>query len=223
MELTVQELFNQIQKKLIIKLKDNEKICPICKGLRFTYKQEGEHGYINSCTDCYNGKVYECKYCGKLNKTDWCDCEGANNERIKQEQQKELERFNKANKIKYKDYNGKFIWNNRVIDIEEVRDNLYYMIKNKEETPNYLYAIDTEPVFSRIDLEEIVREKCEDGYEDMETYLYFNDTFNEAQKLLDKWIEEQGETLDCYYEDYKIVVLLDDLIEDIKNDIKEGK
>lgn len=230
-ERTTQELFTELTSKLIIKLEDNEILCPTCKGLRFTYRQQGENGYISNCTDCYNGKVYKCKYCGKTNKTDRCECKEAYKERNDifnaKEQAKEKELFEKAKKVKFADYEGKFLLSGS--DFVECSDSVYEWLYDKvidegityEDLPKYLWSTKAESVFS-LDIDDIIQNECESGYEDMYSCLDTNDeNLTKAQEYLNKWCENQGDSLNIYYEDYSIAVLLDDLIEELKRDIEK--
>lgn len=220
MELTTQELMNQLTDKLIIKLEDNEILCPKCKGLRFVLTQRGKESYIESCNDCYNGKHYVCKHCGTSNKTDYCNCDGTKKEKEIEEQKKELERFDKAEKINYKEYGGMFIWNDRAINKEDLEEELYEIIYNGEELPRYIYATRKEYIDVGVDLCDKISDNCLDGYEDMETYLDMkSDKLIQAQELIDEWIKEQGDLLYSYIEDYSRAVLLDEIIEEIRKEV----
>jgi len=226
---TTPELFNELTDRLIIPLEDNEIACPTCKGLRLIYKQKNnKEGDIISCPDCYTGKLYVCKYCGKANKTDHCDCKKAQEERDNEfrikEANKELELFKKAKKINFNDYNGYFILEEDcpVRDSDDVCDWLYDRIKFNEDVPEYLWATQSEPVFT-MDLEDILYDKCEEGYEDMESHLDTNDDdFIAAQEHLDKWYKKQGDSVNIYYEDHNVVVLLNDVIKEVRERIEKG-
>ncbi|MDV3428421.1 MAG: hypothetical protein LIR50_15605 [Bacillota bacterium] len=231
---STQELMNELTNKLIIPLHDNEILCPTCKGLRFVLEQRGKQAYIESCSNCYNGKVYVCKYCGKHNQTNYCNCDKAREERHKEfilkEIKKDLERFKKAKKIKFNDYNGYFFipdYEGRVYDSDEVYDWLYNKIKydklSNEELPTYLWSTSPEPVFN-IDLEDILHDKCEEGYEDMESFLNTDDKdFKLAQKHIDIWYKKQGDAVNTYCEDYNVAILLDDAITEIRYRIRMGE
>lgn len=231
MEKSIQELMGELTDRLIIHIEGNEEICPTCHGLRFIFKQEGDRGYIANCLDCYNGKVYICKFCGKKNKTDYCDCKEARAERDKEfnlrENKKDLERFQKAKKINFNDYNG-FLFipdnNERVYTVDEVYDWLCDRIKydklSDEDLPEFLWGASSEPVFG-VNLEDIIYDKCEEGYEDMDSCLNFNsESFKKAQEYIDKWYKEQGNAVNIYYENYNIAVLLKDVIKEIREKIE---
>jgi hypothetical protein len=225
-ELSTRELMNQLTDKLILDLKENERLCPTCKGLRFILVERGNHSYIENCRDCHTGKVYVCKHCGNTSPTRHCDCEGVENERRLEEKQKELERFNKAEKIKFNDYDGMFIFDEgHVLDKESFYNKIYDLIYYSEKYPTYIYATEKEYVSIGVDLIEEITNRCNDnGYEDMDSYVDFdNDKLTQAQNLIDEWVGEQESVSYVYYEDHRKVVLLDKLIEEIKNKIKTNK
>jgi len=229
--LTTQELMDELSSKLILKSEENEILCPTCNGLQFAYRQQKDNGYIQGCTDCHNGLNYVCKHCGKSNKTDHCECEKAEQERRSAYNNIELEKnqklFSKATKIKFNDYKGKFILENDdfIKDSDDVFQWLYDKIKyeglSDEELPKFLWSTNPEPVFT-LDVEDIILDKCEDGYDDMYSHL---DTCDEdllkAQEYLNKWYDKQGDMVNTYYEDYSIAVLLGDLIKEIREDIEK--
>lgn len=228
---TTQELFDEITDRLILSLKDNEIPCPTCRGLRFIYRQNGSHGCVEGCGDCYNGKQYVCKYCGKSNKTDYCECKDAEKERRIQENkernEEEQKLLKKAKKIKFEDYKGKFILDDSsfVTDADGVWEWLHEKIQYEgvtdEQLPKYLWGTCPEPVFD-LNLCEIIEDKCENGYEDMYSYLNVDDEdLDKAQEHLDKWYEKQGDSVNIYYQDATIAVLLDDLIKEIRKEVRK--
>jgi hypothetical protein len=111
-ELSTRDLFTQLQSKLIIDIKENEIVCPNCKGLRFVLIEKSDKGYIESCQRCYAGKVNICKHCGNDSKLS-CQCGQSRRERdtiyCSAQAQKELDAYNQAEKISFNDYNGKFL------------------------------------------------------------------------------------------------------------------
>lgn len=223
---TMPELMNKLTSRLKIPLDNNEIVCPTCKGLRMVYKQVNEdEGYIEQCRDCYNGKLYVCPYCGKANNTDSCNCEESSKRKElkwKEEQHKKnLQLFEKAKKIKFNDYKGYFIINERVVDSDDVSDWLYELIQNNEEIPEYLWATTSEPCLS-LDLQDIIQEQSDDnGYEDMYNNLDTSDeNLQKSQEYLDKWYKKQGDRINVYTEDYSKAILLDDVIKEIREKIK---
>jgi hypothetical protein len=224
-ELSTKDLFTQLQNKLIIKLEENEIVCPECKGLTFVLKLSGEHGHIERCPRCYTGKLTVCKHCGNSNKS-WCQCKGAVDERDEkrriEQAKKEHEAYQKAEKIHYKDYDGKFILPNSdyIQDIDGVSDWIYDLLTEGEEPPEYLWALVSHPHFS-INIYDVISDKCEDGYEEMYSHLDTGSPLlSQAQELISQWEKEQGGSLCIFNETYKKAVIIKDLVEEIRAEIK---
>jgi hypothetical protein len=223
--ISTRELFSQLQNKLIIDLKENEMLCPECKGLRFVLVENNGKGYIESCRRCYTGKLYVCKHCGKGNRTDHCDCKEAQQERdynfhLKQAQ-KNAEAYQKAEKINYKDYDGYYIFdsNECLKTQEDLEEWIYDRLSEGEDVPEFLWAVEGTPHFS-IDLKDVINDKCEDGYEDMYDNLNIGSSFLlQAQILIDQWEIEQGESLCIFNETYKKAVIIKDLIDEISKSL----
>ena len=194
---------------------DNEEWCPKCNGLGLIR----ENKYIVGCTTCCGKGVIKLCECGQKIDKPYTICKSC---RDKKEQEKEKERFEKAEKINYENYDGNFLWNDRVLDKEALEDELYTIIYGKKEPPIYVYATKEEKVFNFIDLVDIVADKCEDGYEDMdENFDYKDSDFLKAQELVDKWLNKHEENLYCYYEDYNKVITLDEIIQKLKKEISK--
>lgn len=225
-ELSTKQLFSQLQEKLILNLGENETLCPECKGLKMVLVEFNGRGYIESCKSCYTGKLTVCKHCGKGNKS-WCDCKESmqerNNEFQSKQMQKEFKAYEKAEKIHYKDYDGKFwieSYSSNIIEIDEVEEWIYETLQNGEEPPDYLWSIKGIPHFS-INLLDVIYDKCEEGYEDMYDNLDIKSEYLvQAQTFIDKWEEQQGERLFSYTENYKKAVIIKDLVEEIRKEIK---
>lgn len=113
----IEDAFGElIGKKLIKDLHDNEEICPVCHGTglriednpyglsddpdkragQFPYK----HQSIQFCPNCYNGVVRFCPDCGKQipRYRTLCDCDAVVQRRQQDENRKEKERLEKAEK-----------------------------------------------------------------------------------------------------------------------------
>lgn len=226
--LTTNELYSQLQERIVMDLEEDEIICPECKGLRFVYIQKNGKGYIESCRRCHTGKLTVCKYCGKANKS-WCDCKEAQEERYNdfrlKQAQKELEAYHKAEKIDCKDYEGYFILSEDdfVKDSSDLEEWLYERLVEGEDVPEYLWAVEGVPHFS-IDLKDVVSDKCEDGYEDMYSRLDTdNPLLSQAQELIEQWEKEQGESLYIFNTTHKKAVIIKDLVDEIRNEIKSAE
>jgi hypothetical protein len=202
-------------------LKDNHKWCDKCNGLGFARKEI----YIEFCNNCRgSGQIELCsKGCGRERKSGYYTvCETCLNKSDTEDKiKREKESFDKAQKIKFEDYDGMFIDGERAIDKDDFADNLYYKIKDGEDYLNYIYGTVKQPVMS-IDIRDVIYNACDDGYEDMLDQLDYNGV-EKIQELIDKWIEDQGESNYVYNETSKIVVLLDDLITEIKEQIEKEK
>jgi hypothetical protein len=220
-KLTTQELFTQLQDRLVLDLKENEIACPKCKGLRMFYVQNGDKGHIDTCRNCHNGKLYVCKHCSKANNTDYCDCKEAIKERStkwKLEQaQKDCENFQKAEKINYKDYYGYYLTDGdeRLKDQDDLEVWIEEKLMDRETVPDYLWAVEENYRVS-IDLQEIISDNCEDGYEDMFSCLDTESPLlSQAQNLVNQWEKEQGDSLCTYSETYDKAVIIKDLVDKI--------
>lgn len=215
--LSTRELFSQLQSKLILDIAENEIICPDCLGLRFILIEQNDKGYIESCQKCYTGKVNVCNYCGQYSKM-LCPCKQSREERDmiyhSKQAQKELEAYQKAEKISFNDYDGKFLLesDDYVKDKHDIEEWIFERLLDGLDVPDYLWATESEPVFT-IDLLDIISQNCEDGYEDMYDHLDTdNHLLSQAQNLISKWEKGQGESLNIYTITYKKAVLMKDLV-----------
>ncbi len=194
---------------------ENDEWCSKCNGLGLINKGN----YIVGCSACNGRGIIKACECGELiDKPYYNTCSSCYSKKLKEEQdQKDRERFEAATKIPFEDYDGLFLWNDRAITEEELEEELYSLIYDGEETPTYMWGTEKQKVFADIDLVEVVTDKCEDGYEDMASYFDYKDEyFVKAQNLLDIWLSKHSSVTDIYYEDYKTAVLLDKVINDIK-------
>jgi len=232
-KLSMEELMSDLTDRLKLTVDSNEKLCPVCHGLRFIYTKNnnGDGGYIRNCRNCNSGKVYVCKHCGVENKSDYCNCEKSTKERDNAHKAKESkirqERYEKANKVKFKDYKGYFFNDSEdgMIDSDEFEDNLYYKIKDKEDYPTWVFGTTPEKCFS-VDIRDIISNECADvGYDDMSSCIDMgSELLTQAQDLINKWEELEGDRLNVYYTDYNTAIELDELIKEIKKQIgKESK
>jgi hypothetical protein len=221
-ELTTKELFGKLQERIILNLKDNEIACPHCKGLRFVYVQEGDKSYVDPCKLCFTGKRFTCNHCGSDAKTNYCGCEKArkvrNDNQIRFLENERFEKYKTAQKIHYKDYDGKFIIDEKVVDIDDVAEWIEGLIIDKEDVPEFLWATSSNPQFS-IDIYDYIKTMCEDGYEGMYDFLDTNSyLLKQAQLFIHKWEKEQGESLYLYTETTTKAVIIKDLTDKIRRE-----
>lgn len=208
----------------IKKIPDNATICDNCQGIGWHNKVDG---FISLCNKCYGKGYIETKFCecGKEilyhGDTKCNDCK-QKEFKIKQ-QEKELIAYEKANKISFEAYSGKFwidSWD-YVKDKDDLEEWLYDLISEGEDCPTWIWGTNKIKCLN-IDIADVIYDACEngDGYEEMYDNLNLS-TLKPIQEQIDKWLEEQGDSIYTYGEDYGNVVLLDDLIEEIKKEIKE--
>lgn len=173
---------------MIKDLHDNEDICPICHGTglcirdnpyglsndpekkfnQFPYK----HQSITSCPNCYNGVVRYCPDCGKQlsRMRTICDCEAAQQRRQQEEDRKEQELFDKAEKHEPNALGDKFLMaqsdfypynDGYFVSWDDFFDNLDADIA---ERPIYVWG--TSEIELSLDATDIVSTACEDMYDD---------------------------------------------------------
>ena len=200
-------------------LKENSKWCDKCNGVGLV-----KNGYfIETCDKCH-GKGY-IELCdngdGNNRFNHYTICRDCKEKEWKETLlTKEQERFEKAKKIKFSEYDGKFFSDSDIIiDADDFTEELYLKYCDGEDIKNYVYATIS---YNNIDIDiyEIVCNCCEDdGYEDQYSFL---DTkgLQEIQNKIDEWIEQQGECALIYQEDYATVILLDELIETFKEEME---
>jgi len=188
------------------RLHENNKWCPDCKGLGFKPKDDD----ISICYTCKgSGQIELCiNGCGKDRYRHHTRCEKCqdkyDNEMLLV---KEKQRFNKATKVSFAEYDGKFLINERVVDKEELLEILEEKMSDMSPLPEYIYGTTSRPVMN-IDFRDVVSRECEEGYEDMTDYLDFTGV-DEIQLLIDNWIGLQGDHNCCYDEDVHTAVILD--------------
>ena len=115
-----------------------------------------------------------------------------------------------AKKIKFKDYDGDFIYNDTLYSNGEF-ENMYREEFTKD-SPKMVYATKISYKIG-LDIEdELYNRAADNGYEDMEEMLDLkHHLLQEAQELIDKWVEEQGTRGYSYSEDMNTVVDLTEL------------
>ena len=206
----------------IKKIPDNATICEECSGIGWHNKVEG---FISLCNKCKGKGYIKTKFCecGKeLLYHEDTKCNDCKQKEFKiKQQEKEMILYEKANKIKFKDYEGKFWIDNwdYVKDTEDLEEWLYDLIVDGEDYPTWIWGTNKIKCLN-IDIADIIYDACDDGYEGMYDNLEVS-TLKPIQEQIDKWLEEQSDNVYSYSEDFNTVVLLDDLIEEIKKEIKE--
>lgn len=187
----IEDAFGElIGKKLIKDLHDNEEICPVCHGTglriednpyglsddpdkragQFPYK----HQSIQFCPNCYNGVVRFCPDCGKQipRYRTLCDCDAVVQRRQQEENRKEKERLEKAEKHE-----------------PNALGSLFTMAQSDFYSHNEGYFSCWEDFFAS----SIVSNACEDMYEDAYDDIGA-DAVAEMQRYLNEWKEKYGRT-----------------------------
>lgn len=194
---------------------EQDEWCPKCNGIGLI--REDKH--VVGCSAC-NGKGIKkaCKCGQKIDRPYYDTCDSCRSKTWdEQQERKDRERFEAAVKIPFEDYTGLFLWNERAITKEDLEEELYSLIYGGEEAPTFIWGTKKQKVFTGISLAEVVTDKCEDGYEDMADYFdYKDEDFIKAQELLNAWLVKHDSVMDIYYEDFNTAVLLDKIIEEIK-------
>ena len=148
---------------------------------------------------CHNDKT--CGTCGKVvGKTDYyIDCKEC---RDKKEEQKEKERFDKAAKLSYKEYEK---------DCEGylfVNDEIYYFIEDledafEEDMPKYAWA-------ASMETKGLISDDLVEDFESslqLDDYQLQEDAVKKIEDFCRNWNEVHG--VDVYYPDYSRAVILD--------------
>jgi hypothetical protein len=174
------------------------------------------------CNKCGGrGYILPCSECGEKPKDSWhsvcLDC------KKKLDKQRKEEQFNKAEKIKYEDYDGEFFvsdYSEEVMDEDSFEEMLWELLEEGRELPKYVFApsIDT-PLLGR-DLYDFVDSLCEDGYEEMYEHLDTK-SLNPINEHFKSWVKDQGSNGNVYWDGTKTVILLDDLIKKLQKEFDE--
>ena len=182
---------------------ENEKLCDTCDGIGWLYDKE--KGFIEKCSDCYNGIIHLCSICYQpvrgrcMNK----EC------RDIRDKEAEQKHFDKAIKSEYKDvpaeykemlYSESYGYNEGYFsDIDEL---IEYCEDNDIEVPKYVWS--TTKIGLSMDAGYIIENACEELHED----AYQNITNGkELQEFLDAWCAKQTGT-DSYTVDYKYAIMI---------------
>ena len=180
--------------------------------INFPYKQQT----IVGCRHCYNGVQSKCLHCDKiLNRgSSQCDCKQSNLERIQERYNKDLEIWNKANKISYeqaiKDFVMIYIENyDKYLMTEELEE----WIEDKEDEAEQsigreeLRIYGTQSLDLSMDASNVIEDACSDLHEDARDNISVQDE-EELQVLLNKWCENNKQGTTSYYVDFNVGINL---------------
>lgn len=226
-QIRVKEIMNELRSLVDINLANKEEVvCPTCNGLRLYEEERNGSFYLKTCVDCYTGSVSKCEFCGKLNKTSSCDCSGYYENRRKERENRDNEILNKkvsdGNVISVYDYDSFVCIGDKYIMAEDLEEEIYNLINDEEDVNRYMYGTYKDESYIGLDLEQELSDKMEDGYEDMSYNFDFKDyKIIKAQELVNEWLEDNKGANTVIYEDQSVVIDLKEMIDKIKNDIKE--
>lgn len=216
--------------KLHKDLHGNEEICPTCNGIglviannsygledstnnnhlpTFPYK----HQSLRFCSNCYNGVVHRCEYCGEIiprHRTK-CNCEKQREIDFIELQNKENEKLMKAFEAppEVLDKSSLFYSENYgyddgyFSDWEDFFECWYENHSVDDPRPEYVWA--TEPYKMSISADSIIESATEDLYEDAISDIS-DEKFDELQEFLNNWCENSGVKTTYYQSKYKVKI-----------------
>lgn len=215
-----------LPKNLIKDLMDNERICPTCGGIGIQvynnhYGIKGDESVIARneafpymhqtfipCTNCSNGVVEICEFCGKQLKKyhTKCDCEQQKLLDAEEKERETREMIDKAQEIDVKnaenyiyDYKSDIFF----ADESEFADDYYEAYASGEHdcanfdeffdkyVPKILWNCNRTQI--HFDAGDMIESACEELHEDAAATISSADE-KELQDLLDKWCENQKGT-----------------------------
>ncbi|MDD4188272.1 MAG: hypothetical protein PHX04_05925 [Bacilli bacterium] len=216
--------------KLQKDLQEDEVICSHCGGtglqvddhpfgikgenskVHFPHKQQT----ITGCRHCYNGVQTKCLYCETIlnRQTYQCNCEKSKYERDQIQYEKELEKWNKAEKISLSQAIEKYemVYIDNSDDFVNSDELLEWLEEREEEnlqpiSRNYLRIYGTYTMDLSMDASSLLEDVCSDLHEDAMDNISDADQ-KELQTLLDKWCENNKQGTTTYYADYSVGVIL---------------
>lgn len=208
-------------------LQDNEEICSVCNGLGIVvdnniYGIKGDaseaakksmfpynHQAIKFCSNCFNGVIRLCRYCGKQipkGSIDHCNCEQYKQKEEEERRIKYQEKISKAKEVDFKDI-GSNMWfyDEQTDDYFSDVDSFVDAYKDFEEyeseeemmnnLPEVLWLTDTVDI--SMDADYIIESACEELHEDASENISSKDR-KELQNMLDGWCSKQTGTRTVY-------------------------
>lgn len=195
------KLFEEIQKKIILDLKEDEVPCLNCKGLRFCYVEENGKGYVEPCRECNAGKLYVCKHCKKANKNNYCNC---NKAREVRNIARDTAHYEKAEKLNPEQCNS-WVYAEGIGYNEGYFESVDALIEHCEdegmEIPDWVYCCVEQK--HKLDIDCAIEHMLDDAFEGARDCLTDE---KELCKFVEEWNAKQN--IVSYYPDYKKVVIL---------------
>ncbi len=218
---------------IIKDLGEGEAICPVCGGLGLAIypnnyglskdKETGwtvylpyRHESVGPCRSCYNGVVNICKHCGEAMPKGHltCQCEGGRAEWREKETAKELERWEKTQKIPFSEALKRFKYvyiedGDKYINPNEL---LEWLVDQHIEAGQHISLkheriYGTTMVSISLDAGSIIENACDELHDDALDTID-SDAEREMQDFLNGWAERHGKDTKTYYPDYGVGVLL---------------
>ena len=227
-----EEIKNIFPNTLEKDLQDNEEICPACNGLgvvidnnifgikgdiseaakksMFPYNNQ----VIKFCSNCFNGVIQLCEYCGKQLPKGRLKCDCEQQKAIDEEERKikYQETIVKANEIAIEDLpEDTWLYDEQTdeyfsdIDyfVDAYKDNEDFESKEQmmKNLPPVLWVCKSVDI--EMDANSIIESACEELHEDAMDNISDKDR-DELQKLLDVWCKKQTGTKTAYpcYKEY---------------------
>lgn len=218
-----------IPKYLTKDLQDDEAICQTCGGLglvvrpnEYGLREENKKAWRVSfpyrneslfpCPSCYNGVVKLCMHCGTVLPRGHliCCCETVQSEKRVADLAKQLERWQKAQKISFTDAITRFKMvyvepADEYFITEELLDRLSEYWELGEPLIERIYGTTTASI--TIDAASIIEGACEELAEAAADNIDSDDE-RELQDLLDSWAEKHKKDTTTYFPDYEVGVIL---------------
>lgn len=234
----VNEALEMIASAIRMELKEEEIICPTCKGVTIVQVEEGNNNYIKQCPDCRGKGVRRvCKHCGKTYDFS-CLCEDSQNEQRqryaeivrqhKEQEERTLESL-KQEALRIENFslleesddidglfiNGIYYAKDQKETIKEVLKDIARKNVNNKYVPLFFVS---KRKYLEVDIEDKLKDEAEDLIEDgseMVDNIKDSDDYKNGMKLLNKAIKDS----DIYVEEmnYSTVVDLSEMYNSIVN------
>lgn len=200
--------------------KEHVTVCWHCSGLGFMAESLLTGKKIEYCNTCGGtGYTHYLGECGEMHETTGTFCYKCFE---KKEEENDKKAYEKAKKIKAKDYEGKVAGIHGYV--EDIDDYLEEYKENFEiDSPKWIFGVKMGYKIGFDLLSAIESEIHDNGYEDMVNDVDIDsDKLEQAQKLIDEWAEEEKSN-SSYDEDRSLVIDLSDVYEECLKKIKKTK
>lgn len=234
----VNEALEMIASAIRIELKEEEIICPTCKGVTIVQVEEGNSNYIKQCPDCRGKGIRRvCKHCGKTYDFS-CLCEDSQNEQRqryadivrqhKEQEERTLESL-KQEALRIENFslleesddidglfiNGVYYAKDQKDIIKEVLKDIAKKNVNNKYVPLFFVS---KRKYLEVDIEDKLKDEADDLIEDgseMIDNIKDSEDYQNGMKLLNKAIKESN----LYAEEmnYSTVVDLSEMYNSIVN------